>query len=149
MTTSIQFYHLLHTPLERALPKLLERVLAQGSRALIRTENEARSEALCERLWTFDPNSFLPHGTAKDGRAEEQPVYLTAARDNPNHADILILTDGSTAEDASSFTKVLDMFDGSDDAAVTAARARWAAYKESGHTLIYNKQQPNGGWAAG
>lgn len=149
MTTSIQFYHLLHTPLERALPTLLERVLAQGSRALVRTGNEARAEQLCELLWTFDPDSFIPHGTAKDGNSAAQPVYLTAARDNPNGADILILTDGSVAEDAATFAKVLDLFDGNDEAAVMGARQRWTGYKEAGHMLAYNKQQPGGGWAAG
>lgn len=148
MSTSIQFYHLLHTPLERALPKLLERVLAQGSRAVIRTASDADAERLCEQLWTFDTASFLPHGTAKDGNISEQPVFLTSSRDNANAADILILTDGSLAEDASAFSKVLDMFDGQDEQAVAAARTRWSHYKESGSTLAYYKQQPAGGWAA-
>lgn len=146
MTTSIQFYHLLHTPLERALPKLLERVLSQGSRALVRTGSEAEAEKLCELLWTFDPAGFIPHGTKKDGRENEQPIFLTASHDNPNGADILILTDGSSAEDAASFTKVLDMFDGTDDAAVLSARGRWKSYKDLGVELTYYKQQPSGGW---
>lgn len=148
MTTSIQFYHLLHTPLERALPKLVERVLAQNSRALVRTASDAQAEQLCDQLWTHDPNSFLPHGTAKDGHVSEQPVFLTPTRDNPNGSDILIITDGSMAEDAAAFSKVLDMFDGQDENAVAAARVRWAAYKEAGHSIAYNKQQPGGGWAA-
>ncbi len=145
--TSIQFYHLLHTPLERALPKLLEKVLSSGSRALIRTADEARAEWLADQLWTYDPASFLPHGTRKDGDdATAHPIYVTAAEGNPNNADILILTDGSTAEALNGFSKLLDMFDGNNEDTVTAARQRWSHYKSLSLPLAYYKQQPSGGW---
>jgi DNA polymerase-3 subunit chi len=37
------------------------------------------------------------------------------------------------------------MFDGNDEAALAAARARWKAAKEAGHTLTY-WQQTEKGW---
>jgi DNA polymerase III subunit chi len=36
------------------------------------------------------------------------------------------------------------MFDGNDEAAVTAARERWKAYKAAGHKLVYFQQSPAG-----
>ncbi len=146
MTSSIQFYHLLHTPLDRALPKLLEKVVASGNRAVIRVRDAKEAERLCDALWTYDPASFLPHGTAKDGAPSEQPIFLTPLPDNPNNADILILTDGSMAEDTSAFSKILDMFDGQSDDATASARERFRTYKDAGHTLSYFKQKPEGGW---
>jgi len=74
--TAIQFYHLTATPLERALPKLLEKAVAGGFRTLLVDESDARVEQLNQLLWTYDAGSFLPHGSAKDGRAEEQPILL-------------------------------------------------------------------------
>jgi DNA polymerase-3 subunit chi len=150
MTTSIQFYHLLHTPLEQALPKLLERVLASGARALVRVASEADAERIAELLWTYDAGSFLPHGTRKDGNADAHPIYITAARDNPNQASILLIADGTSADDAQHYSKVLDLFDGRDEIATSEARSRWKQYQERGQdavTLTYYQQQSSGGWS--
>jgi DNA polymerase IIIc chi subunit len=38
------------------------------------------------------------------------------------------------------------VFDGNNEAAVTAARARWTEYKAKGYALQYIKQQPGGSW---
>jgi DNA polymerase-3 subunit chi len=144
--TDIQFYHLTATPLERALPRLLEKALAAGYRSLVVCGSEERAEVLDTVLWTYDGGSFLPHGTAKTGEADAQPVYLVpAVEGNPNRADLLAITDGSSPE-CSGYKRVLDMFDGADAEAVAAARARWSAYKAQGHTLSYLRQNENGGW---
>src|SRR3546814_3333774 len=79
--TEVRFYHMTRTPLDQALPKMLERTLERGQRAVVRAGSEARVEALSARLWTYHDRSFLPHGTVKDGRAERQPVWLTVADD--------------------------------------------------------------------
>jgi len=148
MTTSIQFYHLLHTPLARALPKLMEKMLEQQGRAVVMASSERAAQQLADALWTSDPASFLPNGTAKEPHRESHPIYITWKSENPNGADILVVTDGSTPEDLSPYRKLLDMFDGTDPEAVAAARRRWAQYKEAGHALSYIKQQPGGGWKA-
>ena len=75
--TEIGFYHLTRSPLEQALPRLLEKVLASGQRAVLRCPDRARMEALDRALWTYGKDSFLPHGTRADGFAEAQPIFLT------------------------------------------------------------------------
>jgi len=144
--TEISFYHLLHTPLERALPKLIEKVLESGARAVVRTGSTERAEALNGALWTYDQDSFIPHGTARDGNAALQPVWITADEENPNGADILVLTDGAESADIGSYRRCLEMFDGRDDAAVADARRRWSAYKDAAHDLAYWQQTEGGGW---
>jgi len=144
--TEVSFYHLLHTPLERALPKLIEKVLESGARAVIRTESAERAEALNSVLWTYDQDSFVPHGTARDGNAEEQPVWITPEDENPNGADILVLTDGAVAADITGYRRCLEMFDGRDETAVTDARRRWTDYKAADHALTYWQQTERGGW---
>ena len=44
------------------------------------------------------------------------------------------------------YTRVFDLFDGRDDTAVAAARDRWKAGKDAGHTLTYWRQTDRGGW---
>lgn len=144
--TEIGFYHLTRTPLANALPKLLERVLAAGKRAVVRVGSAERVEFLNSALWTYDPASFLPHGAAREGDAPDQPIWLTAGDDNPNAAEVLVLTDGAQAGDLGGWERCLEMFDGNDPAAVEAARTRWKAYKEAGHVLTYWQQAERGGW---
>src|SRR5690606_9646272 len=84
--TEISFYHLTRQPLNKALPRLLEKVLAAGHRALVLAGSEERVEDLDAALWTYDPDSFLPHGSRVLGHAARQPIYLTTAEENPNKA---------------------------------------------------------------
>ena len=144
--TQIGFYHLLHTPLEAALPRLLSKALDQGMRALVMAASPERVKDLDRALWTYDPKSFLPHGTAKDGWPEEQPVYLTSHEENPNGASLLVLTDGVEHGFMGAFERCLDMFDGNDAEAVAAARARWKRLAYDGHDLTYWQQSDQGGW---
>jgi DNA polymerase-3 subunit chi len=143
--SEIGFYHLLSTPLERALPRLLERARAQDYRIVVRAASSERIEHLNALLWTYDEASFLPHGSGRDGNAPDQPIWLTDRNDNPNGATMLVLVDGVEAADLAAFARCLDLFDGNDEAAVAAARERWRRAKSAGHTLTY-WQQTAAGW---
>ncbi len=147
--TEVGFYHLLTTPLEKALPSLLVKALDGGMRALVLAGSDERVEALCAALWTFDPASFLPHGAAVDSNPDQQLIYLTTMEENPNRADLLVITDGIEPAYLDSFDRCVDMFDGNDPEAVTAARARWRRLRETGHTLAYWRQTAQGGWEMG
>ena len=144
--TQIGFYHLLNTPLEAVLPRLLRTALDQGMRALVMAPSAERVRALDGALWVFDQGSFLPHGTAREGRAEAQPIYLTATEENPNGAGLLVLTDGVEHGFIGAFERCLDLFDGRDAEAVAAARARWKRLADEGHDLTYYQQSDQGGW---
>jgi DNA polymerase-3 subunit chi len=144
--TEIRFYHLTRKSLEQALPEMLEKTLQRGWRAVVMTGSLERCEALTQHLWTYRPEGFLPHGNAKDGNAEAQPVWLTPEDERPNDAAVLFLTDGAASEKIGDYTRVCEMFDGNDEEAVAAARRRWAVYKTSGHELSYWQQGENG-WA--
>lgn len=144
--TEIRFYHLQRTRLEEVLPTLLERAYGRGDRVLVAVGSPERAEALAAHLWTYRPDSFLPHGTAKDGEAAAQPIYLTADDENPNQAKLLLLCDGASRGDLAQFDLVCELFDGNDEAAVTAARARWRDYKNASHQLVYYQQNDAGRW---
>ena len=144
--TEVRFYHLTRTRLENALPQMLEKTLARGQRAVVRAGSGERVEALNNWLWTYGDRTFLPHGSAKDGYAEAQPVWLTTEDENPNGAQVLFLTDGTDTERLADYALCADLFDGTDDAAVAAARARWSARKEAGHEVTYWRQTETGGW---
>jgi len=144
--TEIQFYHLTSSPLERALPKLLEKAVQGGFKVLVLMESEEKTEWMNNLLWTYDPASFLPHGTAKDGYETLQPVYLTAKDENPNFADLMVVTNNTAQDVKDNFRRMLDIFDGNDETATSRARARWKQYQSDGHNVSYIKQNAAGGW---
>jgi len=144
--TEIRFYHLHATSLEKALPQLVEKLLARDLRAVVLFSSRQRVEALNSTLWTYRPDSFLPHGSARDGRAHEQPVWLTEKDENPNRASVLILADGATSAHIDDYDLCLEVFDGTDAEAVAPARQRWLAYKEQNYTVLYYRQNERGGW---
>ncbi|MDA5194359.1 DNA polymerase III subunit chi [Govanella unica] len=143
--TDVSFYHLMRQPLSEALPRLLEKALERGMRAVVLASPD-RLESLDAALWTYEDASFLPHGTRKTGHADLQPVYLTDQEENPNSATLLVVVDGQTPEFLGSFDRCLDMFDGANDPSVQSARERWKLYKAAGHNLTYWQQRQDGGW---
>lgn len=142
--TEIRFYHLEQQSLEQVLPALLSKALENGHRILVKTSDDHTAERLNEYLWTYNPNSFLPHGSKKDGNAEQQPIWLTSEENNPNEADVLILTNGATSDSMDEFKLCCELFDGRDPNIVSEARTRWKAYQEADHDLTYWQQGTNG-----
>ena len=145
--SEIAFYHLTRSPLEAALPKLLDKTLQAGKRAVVMAGSKQKVEHLNGALWTYDPASWLPHGSAKDGQPEDQPVWLTDSDENPNGSQFLFLTDGAACADLDAYERCFELFDGSSTESVQAARDRWMAYKSGGHTLTYWQQTEQGGWS--
>lgn len=144
--TQVGFYHLLRLPLEQALPKLLEKALAAGLKVVVLAGSPERVAMLDDRLWTYADDSWLPHGSARDGEAEAQPVWLTCTDENPNGATVLVACDGAEPARVGDWVRCLDLFDGNDPDAVQAARDRWKRRKAEGHELVYYQQTERGGW---
>lgn len=144
--TELRFYHLTRRTLEQVLPGLLEKSLERGWRAVVRTDSDERAQALSQHLWTYRPDSFLPHGTPADGHPDHQPVLVQAVDGRPNGAHVLFLTDGADSAVKQDYELVCDLFDGNDPAALAAARDRWRHAKAEGHDLTYWQQTERGGW---
>jgi DNA polymerase-3 subunit chi len=142
----VLFYHLERQPLETALPGLLLRSLERGWRVVVKVGSEERLEALNTHLWSFDDASFLPHGSAADGNAESQPVFLTIGDDNPNEANVRFLVDGAEAPELSGYERTVFMFDAADAEAVARSRTAWKAARDGGHDATYWRQDENGRW---
>ena len=146
--TEIGFYHLTRTALPEALARLLDRTLQAGQRALVLCPSDPSLTALDDALWASEQPLWLPHGSAADGDADLQPIWLSTVADPANGARFLFLVDGADTPDASGFDRVFDLFDGTDDDKVQAARGRWRAAQARGDTPVYWKQGPKG-WEKG
>jgi DNA polymerase-3 subunit chi len=144
--TEVLFYHLERQPLERVLPNLLQRTLERGWRAVVQIGNVERLEALDAHLWTFADESFLPHGTVKDGAPERHPILLTLDQENANGAGVRFLLDGADMEAFAGYVRIVVMFDGRDAEAVAAARVQWQRVRAQGCKATYWRQGDTGRW---
>ena len=147
----IWFYHLTAQPLEKALPILLERSIERGWTAVVQLSTQERLSALDAFLWTYADETFLAHGTAADGDAELQHVYLTTGPENPNEAEIRFFIESARVapvlDAGGAYARIVVMFDGNDEAELQAARAQWKELKARGVDLSYWQQDDNGGWS--
>lgn len=144
--SEVMFYHLERQPLERVLPQLVEKSLERGWKAVIQVESEERVEALASLLWTYSDDSFLPHGTARDGSPALHPVWLTAGPENPNGAAVLFLAGGARASTYDGLARTVYFIDGGDSEAVAAARDIWKEARAAGHDVSYWQQDGEGRW---
>ena len=142
----VLFYQLERQPLERVLPSLLEKTLERGWRAVVQSGSEERLEALDLALWTYTDDSFLPHGTRKDGSPADQPMYLTTSDDNPNGAGVRFLVDGAETQIFEGISRLVYLFDGRDPQATERARRQWQEAKAAGSTVTYWRQTEAGRW---
>lgn len=142
----VWFYHLERTALEQALPGLLEKTLAKGWRALVRTPERARADQLDQSLWTYRDDAFLPHGLEGEPFAERQPILVTTDEENPNGAHALFLLDGAEPGSLDAFERCIILFDGRDSDALAIARGRWKTLKDGGLPVSYWRESPERGW---
>lgn len=144
----VDFYHLQNKRLEDVLPQLLEKTYSLGKNTVVRIGNEERVDFLNSLLWTYDEQSFLPHGSKKDGSADMQPIWLTTEKDNPNNAVFLFLTDGAEAaiDEIAAYERVFNIFDGNSPEALAKARNFWKELKQNSADIFYWQQTSDGSW---
>jgi DNA polymerase-3 subunit chi len=140
----VWFYHLERTGLDQALPELLEKTLARGWKAIVRTRAAERIDHLDGWLWTYRDESFLPHAPAGEPNAARQPILLTTGFDNVNGADALFLIDGAEPGELAGYARCVVLFDGADPDQLANARRLWSAVKALGLAVSYWKQQARG-----
>jgi DNA polymerase-3 subunit chi len=120
----VGFYHCTRSRPLDVLPQLAAKALDAGHRVLIHAADDQTLDAADKELWTFEPASFLPHG--RDNPAA-QPVLLSDDFQPVNGADVGICIGGRMPGEPQRFSRLLYLFDGSDEAAVRQARAHWKA----------------------
>ena len=140
----VDFYHLTRTPIERALPRIAEKVLESGGRLLVVAEDAAGRGKLDQALWAYRPESFLPHGQAGGADDDRKPILIAATPEAANGARNVALADGVWRDEALGFDRAFHFFD---EDAIAEARTAWKALAgREGVERRYWKQDENGRW---
>lgn len=144
---AINFYHLTRSTPEAALFKLLSKAYETGHRAVVRFAHDEDVAAYDTALWTREPDSFLPHGTAASKHVQDEKILLISVDENPNKAEFAFIFPEASAENLDFYERVFFLFEGSSEAQVKEARERWKLLKDKGFELIYWTQDDTGKWA--
>lgn len=139
----VDFYHLTVRPLERVLPRIAERLVGDGQRLLIVAEEAAQRDALDRLLWSYAPESFLPHAEAGGEADPDQPILIAAAIQAPNGARNIALADGVWRDEALTFDRVFNFFDND---RIDGARAAWRALADRPDINRRYWKQTDSGW---
>jgi DNA polymerase III subunit chi len=140
------FYHLERSDVAAAVPPLVEKCLQRGWHAIVRSPVPERLEALDTLLWSWKPDSWLPHGRSGGDHDARQPVLLTDGPGNPNGAQALFRLDGADEGDVTGIARAFVLFDGRDPDALARARDDWRIARAAGHDLAYWRQTGESGW---
>lgn len=140
----VDFYHLTATPLDRALPRIAEKIVAGGGRLLIVADPEDQRTALDRLLWSYTPDSFLPHAQAGGDADADQPILIAADLQPANGARHIVIVDGRWRDEALTFDRAFHFFDGD---AIREARLAWKALADRDDVeRRYWKQDDAGRW---
>ncbi len=144
----VDFYHLQKSGLDETLVMLLPKILQTGDNAVLRLANNANVKKINDYLWSYNEESWLPHGSEDESNASMQPIFITSEDKNPNEARILLICDGvePEIEFMKSFDRVLNLFDGNNDMSLEKARAFWKKLKSETEEISYWQQDSLGKW---
>lgn len=143
---SYSFYQLSVTPVEKALPRLIEKIYKSGFRAMIVPDSQARLEQYNSSLWTYTPLGFLPHGY--QGDPAEHPIWLSLDPSNANSAEVMVFPDGNVDEAvAQQYKKAVVIYDSNVPEQVQVCRSVMDSNR--GGSNKFWQQDSKGQWQAG
>lgn len=107
--------------------RLAEKAWHQGYRVFIRTLDQAATERLDERLWTFREASFVPHAPVTE--AEDEPVVIGDAA--PEVAQVQINLGGDIDPAWQGYERIAEIVTHEPEDR-QRARTRYRSYREAG-----------------
>ncbi|MGH1439087.1 MAG: DNA polymerase III subunit chi [Cellvibrionaceae bacterium] len=135
--TRIDFYVL---PDEAAIVRmhyacrLAEKAVHHGHHIVIAVDDEAQAHNLSDYLWSFKPESFLPHQIQDSADSEISPIMVVWDKDYDEHHDILINLSQALHEGFSRFQRVMEIVV-QEEACLASTRAHFQFYRERGYPL--------------
>ncbi|MDG2459733.1 MAG: DNA polymerase III subunit chi [Luminiphilus sp.] len=133
--TQVDFYVLPQSgsfTVGEAVGRLAEKALSRGHRIFVHVSDEQQGHHLDSELWTFRPESFIPHALLGSDTTER----VTIGWDEPPLAenDVLINTTAIVPNFFSRFHRLAEIVS-PDEAALAASREAWRYYRDRGYPL--------------
>lgn len=128
--------------------RLVDKAMRQNNRILINTKTAASSEEIDDLLWSFRPESYVPHmilGLDEEMETEEElaeiPVVISRGLDCVSHHDVLVNLDTELPEHFAKFKRLAQIVN-QDKEQLAASRKLFAFLRDRGYPIeIHNLNQ--------
>ena len=122
--------------------RLTEKAMGQGLKIYIHTDDEQTAQEMDDLLWSFKPESFIPHAIVgiDDELTENEdiPVFIGCSTDFAGTGDLLINLGKNIPGFHERFSRIAEIVPNS-EAAKSNLREHWNAYKEKGLELKHHE----------
>ena len=116
--------------------RLIDKVHRMGMRVLVAMDSEAEARAFDELLWTFKPESFIPHQLINGGKPA--PVEITFTQEAGDHQGLLLNLSKSTPPYFSRFERLSEVVI-QEQQSLQSSRERFSFYKSRGYPIETRK----------
>lgn len=116
--------------------RLIDKVHRLGMRTLVVMDNEADARQFDELLWTFKPESFIPHQLINAGKPA--PVEITFTQDAGDHQGLLLNLSKSIPPYFSRCDRLSEIVI-QDAESLQISRERFSFYKQRGYPIETHK----------
>ena len=136
--SEVYFYHLTHTRLEVALPKILERALSAEWSVELRIGMERDEETISDAIWKGPDESFLPNCLEDSDKLQDHPIVLSKSSLSEVRDCLIVIDQVNLKENEVKKSKrVCLLFDAKNEVELTNARKTWKSLSNAGVNTVY------------
>jgi DNA polymerase III subunit chi len=110
--------------------RLCEKILSQNLKAYIHTDTVEQANYLDDLLWSYRPESFLPHCMIDIELDEEVSIVIGYAEKYQQGFDVLINLSQGIPKFHDEFSRIVEIIPASEEDKAKG-RERWKQYKEA------------------
>lgn len=139
--TQVDFYVLPDTTSEARwlfACRLIDKVHRLGHRVLVTLDDEHQAKAFDDLLWSFKPETFIPHQLIAAEAAQEIAVEITYTQNAGRHHGLLINLSSEIPSYFSRFERLSEIVI-QEPQALTTSRERFSFYKGRGYPIETRK----------
>jgi DNA polymerase-3 subunit chi len=139
--TEVIFVEVTASRMEMRACEIAEHTHAQGDRLQIMALDEEQAARLDDLLWTYKPDSFVPHTLWKGmDNDSAQPVVITTQKERVSGIASLLTMDYCPVEMVQQFSKVIHVVVVDNQERLEASRRYWTLLKDAGFSLSHQKR---------
>ena len=129
--------------------RLVEKALRQGNKIMVMADSQAMAQELDDLLWSYKPESFLPHTlkptdgaeqkvNEQHGKTSDFPVVIAVDAPEPDHHDVMINLQNKPPKQFSRFTRLAEIVTQAPEQ-LKASRENYKFYTERGYPTFHHK----------
>ena len=139
--TEVIFIEVTASRMEMRACEIAERTYVKGDRLQIIAADQQQADRLDSLLWTFRPDSFVPHGLLESEKDEiVPPVIICASEERFPGFDFLLMLDYCPVDIVGQFSKAIHLVILDNPERLQASRHYWTQLRDAGFSLAHQKQ---------